>query len=524
MIKSEIAEQIVREVSEGFRKARIYPPEHPICEQIYNQLSQRINLLLSEEITFSVVQDRLFYDAGNILLEEDAIVEEFAIELHQRGISKISFQPGVEPKEIRIFFGILSLNTDFLLQQDIEEFFKEQGLWHIKAVKLFYKQVSPVQKAKGEARKGREYYFDLLNAIQEPEEMIRTFEEVSKKDWEVDIKAEFLSQGIREINRLLVGRLPLERERFIEALSEKIGQFPPLLISKALEIRRERSLREREEVEGYIDSLAAVIESFTQGVQHIAWREVGRLKEEDAFLLELLPYSHYEEYTQILAYLQERIKEVLEKEDYDQCRYLLLFFIEESKGRKDYERRELVSALQEAISFQDLERLLSRMQRTGGSTSEREIVLSLFRCWGGEYFVNAPVTVRQRLFFLIEEKEIEEIEDFLIAELEDEYRELREEALDALGRRTCRKAVPFLLSLLAPERIFFKDIEWERKVIENIGRIGDERAVEKLKRVIEKRWFFLKNKRVLRMEAIEALKRIGTVKAIKALIEVGYGR
>ncbi|MCD6093337.1 MAG: hypothetical protein J7J51_00870 [Candidatus Omnitrophica bacterium] len=475
-------EEIIEKISDTFKRGGIYPKNHPVPQRLNQELAQWLNSVLEEEVDLSIAQDKLIYK-DKIVGEDNPLLRQFALNLHQKGIATLSLQKGITAQEIEVLFNILILKNEFVRQQDIGEFFRKKRLVHVSASALHYKNVSPTEKEPERKTTGEEH-FKILELMKEPEEIKRTFSEIARKDMDIDIKAGFINQAIEEINRLLLAKSPEEKERINAALSQGVSQLSEALVSRVLDLRQRSSLEKKEDIEDYISSIATIVGDFSRGWRledDFSGESIYSLDESEDIILELLPYVYGQEYAGAIAYLQKKIPELLEKKAYSQCRQLLEFFIEDSKRREDAEKEMLSAALKD--------------------------------------FKQADLALQEALLLLLKDEAGEAIDAFLIAEVENEDKELSESALAALGKRRCLSAVPKLLSLLNPEELFFKDVDWEKKIIENLGAIGDERAVPKLKRTLEKRWFFFRNKKVLREAAVDALKKIGTEKAIEALLE-----
>ncbi len=490
-------EQIIEKISDAFKKGGIYPNGHPVPQKLNQQLEQWLNSVLEAEIDLSIAQDKLIYK-DKIVGENNPLLRQFALNLHQKGIGRVSLQKGIIAQEIEIFFNILILKSELVRQQDIGEFFKQKGLIHIGGSKLHYKEVFAKEKesALEESKDKDEGYFKILEFMKEPGQINEAFAGIAKRDIDMDVKAEFINQGIEEMNGLLLGKSPQERERISAAVSQSMNQLSSSLVSRVLDLRQKNSLGKKEDIEDYISSIATIVGDFSQGWKledDFSQESIYSLDESDNVTLELIPYSYKQEYAEAVAYLQRKIPELLEKKAYSQCQQLLRFFIEDNKIREDDEKEMLSTALEDCKQ--------------------------------------ADLALQKDILFLLKDEAGEAIDAFLIAEIENEDKELSENALTALGRRRCLSAVPALLSLLNPGELFFKDVDWEKKIIENLGTIGDERAVPKLKRMLEKRWFFLRNKKLLREAAADALKKIGSQEAIRALLEasarsgwIRYGR
>jgi len=571
-------EEIIEKISDTFKRGGIYPKNHPVPQRLNQELAQWLNSVLEEKVDLSIAQDKLIYK-DKIVGEDNPLLRQFALNLHQKGIATLSLQKGITAQEIEVLFNILILKNEFVRQQDIGEFFRKKGLAHVSASALHYKNVSPTEK-EPEGKSTGEEHFKILELMKEPEGIRRTFSEIARKDMDIDIKAGFINQAIEEISRLLLAKSPEEKERINAALSQGVSQLSGALVSRVLDLRQRSSLEKKENIEDYISSIATIVGDFSRGwrleddfsgesiypVRNIKDNTledeisngVYSLDESEDITLELLPYVYGQEYAGAIAYLQKKIPELLERKKYFQCNQIIQLFIRDSEGREAEERRRLFTALKDTISLERTEELLRDLSRTDKGTEEQKVILDVLQCWEDKDFLDlirdiikkkknfgmfpeliifllsrrknifssliplvkqADLNLQRDILFLAKDEEGEGIDAFLIAEIENEDKELSESALAALGKRRCLSAVPKLLSLLNPEQLFFKDVDWERKIIENLGAIGDERAVPKLKRTLEKRWFFLRNKKVLREAAVDALKKIGTEKAIEALLE-----
>ena len=551
-------EEIIEKISDTFKRGGIYPKNHPVPQRLNQELVQWLNSVLEEEVDLSIAQDKLVYK-DKIVGGDNPLLKQFALNLHQKGIATLSLQKGITAQEIEVLFNILILKNEFVCQQDIEEFFRKKGLVHVSASALHYKNVSPTEKEPERKSTGEEYS-KILELMKEPEEIRRTFSEIARKDMDIDIKADFINQTIEEINRLLLAKSPQERERINAALSQGVSQLSGVLVSRVLDLRQRSSLEKKEDIEDYISSIATIVGDFSRGWRledDFSGEAIYSLDESEDIILELLPV-YGQEYAGAIAYLQRKIPELLERKKYFQCNQIIQLFIKDSGGREPEERKRLFTALKDTISLERIEELLRDLSRTDKGTEEQKVILDVLQCWEDKDFLDlirdiikkkknfgmfpeliifllsrrknifssliplvkqANLNLQRDILFLAKDEEGEGIDAFLIAEIENEDKELSESALVALGKRRCLSAVPKLLSLLNPEELFFKDVDWEKKIIEDLGAIGDERAVPKLKRMLEKRWFFLRNKEVLREAAVDALKKIGTKKAIEALLE-----
>ena len=566
-IAIDLVEKIIEEIQEAIMRGGIYPSNHPLRQKLAEELEQRLNLILKGEIDLSIVQNRMFYK-GSIVGQKNPRIRQFTLNLHQKRIGKFGLIKGVEAEEIKILFDILTLNNEVVRQQDIGKFFCEKGLVHITGSKLYYKEVSPVEKEIDlEEKSIDEEYPKILKLMRDPEQINKTFSEIAKKDIDVDLKAEFINQGIEEISRLLLSRSLSDREKIVSNLSKEISQFSPSLTSRVLDSRQESSLQKKESVEDYVASIAAIVSNFSSNLKlgNDFFQESIYSLDKDNITLELLPYYHREEYEQAIVYLQERIYEFLKEKEYFKCNQIIQIFFEDSKKKDDEEKRKLSAALKKTISLERVEELLKDLGKAEKGTDEERFILDILQIWENEDFLSLaremleekkrlemfpeltvfllsqkkgfpfylliPLIIKQSdlemqkdIFFLVKNVFGEGIDAFLIAELQNDDEELRREVLRILCKRMCSEAVPILLSFLNPERIFFKDTNWEKEVIESLGAIGDERAIGKLKRVIEKKWFFFRNRRPLIKAAADALKKIASQKAIKALLEVDYGK
>lgn len=569
-------EQIINEINSAFKKGGIYPENHPVRQKLSEGLKQKLNSILQEKIILSIVQNKIVYQE-KVVGKDNPIIKQFASNLHQKGIATLGLTKGITAQEIKLLFDILMLKNEVVRQQDIGKILKDKGLVHITGSKLHYKEVSPTEEKESDLEKKSEdkEYSKILGLMENPEEISKHFVEIAQKDIDINLKAEFVIQGIEEISRLLLGKSPAQRERINAGISQGVRELSPLLASRVLNTKREKSLQKGENIEDYISSIATVVGDFGQGLKlsgdDFSQESIYPLGESDNIVFELLPYSYKQEYKEAVTYFQEKISEILKKKKYFQCNRILRLFIEDGKKRERGEKEKLFAALRGIISSERVEELLKDLSRIDKGTDEERVILDILGYWQTKDFLSLVRDMIEEkknlemfpelIIFLLSQKEDlsfsslislikqtdlelqkdiifltkgvagEGIDAFLIAEIENEDEELSENALTALGRRRCFSAVPTLISLLNPEKLFFKNVDWEKKIIESLVAICDERAVPKLKRMLEKRWFFLRNKKVLREAAIDALKKIGSEEAIKALLEtsalgrwIRYGR
>ncbi|MCK4859426.1 MAG: HEAT repeat domain-containing protein [Candidatus Omnitrophica bacterium] len=572
-MKIDKVEEIVGEVSAAFRKGGIYTPEHPVRQRLCAELCKKLDSILEKEISLIIAQDKIIYE-GKALQDRNFAIKQFAVSLHRKGIAVLILQRGIIPEEIKAFFDILALKDDFIRQQNIEGFFKEKGLVHIKGTKLYYKGVSIEGEQSGseeKTEKSDEEYSRVLELMEKPEEISEAFSEIAKKDVNIDLKARFINQGIEEMSRLLSGKSMQDRERIRTDISHSVNQLPSSLTSHVLDLRQKSSLQKKEDIEDYISSIATIVGDFSGNARedkHFLEESLYSSEEESNIAFELLPYSYEQEYADVLIYFQKKVCELLEKKWYSQCYQLMQLFLKDSERRSEEEKKIFFAALKKIISLEKLERLLKDLEEAREAEKER-IIWDILRCWElkdllvlteqmvkGErkteilpamivflfcrekqfsfyslisVIKQASSGLQKDIIFLVRNEYGESIDSFLLAEIESEDKELSKDALDILVKQRCLKAVPNLLSLLNPKQIFlkqllFKSLDWERGIIEDLGFMGDEKAVPQLKIIIIINRFFLKDKKSLRNAAVNALKRIGSQEAVKTLFEVGYGK
>lgn len=553
-------EQIIKEISDAFKKGGIYPENHPVRQKLSEELKQKLNSILQEKIILSIVQNKIVYQ-GKAVAKDSPIIKQFASNLHHKGIATLGLTKDITAEEIKILFNILMLKNEVLRQEDSGKFFREKGLKHITASALHYKDVSPTEK-EPEKKSEDEEYSKILELMKEPEQISKTFSEIAKRDIDIDLKAKFINQGIEEISRLLLGKSPLQRERISTNISQSIYELSPPLASQVLNTKREKSLQRKENIEDYISSIATIVGDFSQDLKladDFSRESIYSLDQGNDIAFDLLPYAYGQEYDRTITYFQEKIDELLEKKNYFQCNQMIHLFMQDSKGRKDDEKKKLSATLEKTISLPKIEELLREASRVEKGTDEERVILNILGYWQTEDFLflvrkmveekkNLEMFPELIIFLLSQKKDLsfsslislikqtdlelqkdivfltkdvvgEGIDAFLTAEIKNEDTGLSENALTILSRRRCFSAVPALISVLNPKKFFSKNVDWEKKIIESLGTISDERAVPRLKKIIEKRWFFLRNKKVLRDAAADALKRIGSQEAIRALLE-----
>jgi hypothetical protein len=151
-LDAKLLSDAVIELNISRRSVGLYPPEHPITKQSIESAYALLKRLfeLRSSITLGVAKDVLMVDEYT-LDRKNPVFIEFAIALHAKGISAITFYSGLEEKEVLLLHKLIT-DKDLPAGQALIELKECKELKHIRLAPLDVSKLRFVEGTRKESK------------------------------------------------------------------------------------------------------------------------------------------------------------------------------------------------------------------------------------------------------------------------------------------------------------------------------------------------------------------------------------
>ncbi len=472
------AQQVALELARAFRAMELYPPAHPQLRSILKASFQKIHpfLIGSSELVFTVKRDGIYFQ-GKPLSAQIQALEQFARELHIRGIKTFAFRPELSEQEFVDFLRLLVIPAEeFRSGNKIEQHFREKKITSIWVNEVDFKKVFLGAGGKQEQAEEPE-----AEENQQEKQAEEEFAQLSRLVQALDLAGEdsqaeqILAQIEPEVERCLVKKkypelwyLTGEVSYFLEEKNQlfpKAGEKAQSLIQKIAQPDFVSWLLYRF-ITSDPDSSYAFRRFFRQTKNQTLPLMLQRIMEPEA------------------VYFQKPLLDFLVEEK-DSARELIESQLASAPGAG---LRKLVYLLGEIRSPQSVEKITPFLHHPE-TAIQREAIRAL-----GKIRSQASSLA---LAGLLGEKNLEQESKLILIQI--------------LGERKELLSVPRLMKI-AQSRL--ESLEVREKAVEALGRIGSREAIPALVSILKKPgWFKKPPPDSLRIKALEAISKLSPERA-----------
>ncbi|HVP36505.1 MAG TPA: HEAT repeat domain-containing protein [Terriglobales bacterium] len=506
----------------------IYPPDNPIPREFRNNLFKKLTEFLeeNEELKLGVDQSGLLFQ-DKLILKEEKKDEGVAFALYRDGIRELSFHKEIEQEELFSFLeAITSCLKSSLPEDDLVTLFWEKDLPHIKfsAVDEFLTEdINDLPLPAGSKDLKQLYYSEI--------------DLKESRGIEMELPARIqVERFLRDLD--LVPQQELNELKF---LLEKDKSFEPL---KELFLILKEVLSGDKEFSDFADTIL-LLEKL---LDSLVSQQDFCLASEVLVLLKNLEETESEGGQTRRA---ERIREALNRAG-DKERIKILTQILNQNPKLDlFSARKYLSLLSRN-TIPHLVDMLGELE----NFAARSMVCTVLENWGeksiellskGVYDrrwyvvrnivgvlgrIGSPqaipflkktighedLRVRKQTLEALSRIKGEEVTSILLGILEDSEEKLRVRAARFLSERSSQGAFEFISNLVSRKDFRDKSQEEKKILLESLARIGKDKAVELLKKLILKRaWFKREKQKESSYLALKALASVNTSLSLEAL-------
>ncbi|MCG3110577.1 MAG: HEAT repeat domain-containing protein [Candidatus Manganitrophus sp. SB1] len=522
------AKEIVQYLTKTTKTLQIYLPNNPIHQKFINELAEKIQRHLTEHgpLRLRIKQFELFC-SGQPVYENSNRMESLAFKLFIDGLRELSFHPGIEKEELIIFLEVIGNRGEGdNVDDDIVTLLWEKHLVHVKYIvvdelqgdyraeeckemqtvpahpnqlrEMFHQEAAPQAL---EAPKGVE--IPSLHIFKLTDEEIRRMKAEVRGEEELDMVA--------ELEGILFDILRIERDPglFGEILGIIDNIFESLLLQG--DFPHARAILEffQEMIDPSMGLPQSLIDQIQKAkVQAGNPKRIGMLEN---ILNECEP-DRLEEFSSLMMFFDQQIVpslvELLGAVDKMKARRVICEILIKLGGRQiDF----LIAKLDDDRWY-----LVRNLIYVVGKIGDPKALKSFPRL-----LQHKDPKIRKEVLHALDMIESPKTNDLLAKVLSDPDLSNRLFAVRALAKRKAQEGLEPLMNLLPSKEFDEKELHEKKEIFDAIAKIGGDKVVPRLRRLLEVKWSLFKNARAEEMGlcAAFALQRIGSPPAVEALRE-----
>ena len=525
------AKEIVQYLTKTSKTLQIYLPNNPIHQKFINELAEKIQFHLTEygALRLRIKQFELFC-LGQSVYENTNRMESLAFKFFVDGLREISFQPGLEKEELITFLEVIGNRVEGeSADDDIVTLLWEKHLVHIKYIvvddlqgdyrleeckEMQASAPSPDQLREMYAQEAAPPAQEILGppkGIEIPSLHIFKLTDEEIRKMKAEVRGEEDLDMVAELEGILFDILRIERDPvlFGEILGIVDNIFESLLLRgdfvharTILDFFQEMSDPAKELPQPLLDQIQKA--KFQAG-------NPNRIQALGTVLNECEP-ERLESFYSLMLFFDARIVpslvELLGSVDKMKARRVLCdVLVKLGAGEIDF----LISKLEDDRWY-----LVRNLIYVLGKIGDPKVIKGFPRL-----MQHKDAKIRKEVLHALEMIEDSKTNVLLIKVFSDPDPANRLFAVRTLAKRKAQEALEPLLTMLVSKEFEGKELQEKKEIFDAIAKIGGDKIVPQLQRLLEIKWSLFKNARSEEMGlcAAFALQRIGTAPAVEALRE-----
>lgn len=522
------AKEIVQFLTKTTKTLQIYLPNNPIHQKFINELSEKLELHLSEHgpLRLRIKQFELFC-SGQPVYENPNRMESLAFKLFIDGLRELSFHPGIEKEELITFLEVIGKRGEGdNVDDDIVTLFWEKHLVHVKYIVVDElqgdyraeecKEMQPVPTNPNQLREmfHQEAAPQALEApkrVEIPSLHIFKLTDEEIRRIKAEVRGEEDLDMVAELEGILFDILRIERDPVL--FGEILGIIDNIFESLLLQGDFPHARAVLEFFQEMIDPSMGLPQPLIDQIQK-AKIQAGNPKRIGMFenVLNECEPNRLEEFSSLMAFFDQQIVpslvELLGAVDKMKVRRVICEILIRLGGRQiDF----LIAKLEDDRWY-----LVRNLIYVVGKIGDPKALKSFPRL-----LQHKDPKIRKEVLHALDMIESPKTNDLLAKVLSDPDLSNRLFAVRALAKRKAQEGLEPLMDLLPSKEFDGKELHEKKEIFDAIAKIGGDKVVPRLRRLLEVKWSLFKNARVEEMGlcAAFALQRIGSPPAVEALRE-----
>jgi len=522
------AREIVQYLTKTTKTLQIYLPNNPIHQKFINELSEKLQRHLTEfgALRLRIKQFELFC-SGQPVYENSNRMESLAFKLFIDGLRELSFHPGIDKEEVITFLEVIGKRGEGeTVDDDIVTLLWERHLVYVKYI--------VVDELQGDVR--AEECKEMQTAPPNPDQLREMFNREtapqaleSPKGVEIPslhifkltdeeirrIKAEVRGEEdldlVAELEGILFDILRIERDPVL--FGEILGIVDDIFESLLLQGDFPHARKVLEFFQEMLDPSMNLSPPLVDQIQR-AKVEAGNPKRIGMLegVLNKCEGDRLEAFFSLMMLFEPQIVpslvDLLGSVDKMKARRVLCdILIKLGANQVDF----FITKLEDDRWF-----LVRNLIYVVGKIGDPKVLKAFPRL-----LQHKDPKIRKEVLHALDMIDGPKTNDLLIKVLFDPDLSSRLFALRALAKRKAQEALEPLINILASKEFEEKEMHEKKEIFDAIGKIGGDKAIPRLRRLLEVKWSLFKNARAEEMAlcAVFALQRIGGPSAVEALRE-----
>lgn len=523
------AKEVVQYLTKTSKTLQIYLPNNPIHQKFINELSEKIQHHLSEHgpLRLRIKQFELFC-SGQSVYENANRMESLAFKLFVDGLRELSFHPGIEKEELITFLEVIGKREEGEnVDDDIVTLLWEKHLVHVKYIvvddlqgdhrledckeiqavppnadqlrEMFHQEAAPPAALEGPKR----VEIPSLHIFKLTEEEIRKMKAEVRGEEDLDMVA--------ELEGILFDILRIERDPVL--FSEILGIIDNIFESLVFQGDFPHARKILEFFQEMLDPSMSLPPPLVEQIQKAKIqagnpKRIGMLEK----ILNECEADRLEEFFSLMMLFEPHIVpslvELLGSVDKMKARRVLCeILIKRGTDQIDF----LISKLEDDRWF-----LVRNLIYVVGKIGDPKSLKAFPRL-----LQHKDPKIRKEVLHALDMIEGPRTHDLLIKVITDPDLSNRLFAIRILAKRKAQEALEPLMNILPSKDFEGKELQEKKEIFDAIAKIGGDKVVPRMRRLLEVKWSLFKNARAEEMGlcAAFALQRIGSPSAVEALRE-----
>ncbi len=522
------AKEIVQYLTKTTKTLQIYLPNNPIHQKFINELSEKIQRHLSEHgpLRLRIKQFELFC-SGQSVYENPNRMESLAFKLFIDGLRELSFHPGIEKEEIITFLEVIGKRGEGEnVDDDIVTLLWEKHLVHVKYIvvdelqgDVRAEECKEMQTIPPKPSQLREMFNQeaLPQALEAPKGVEipslhifkLTDEEIRKL--KAEVRGEEDLDMVAELEGILFDILRIERDPVL--FGEILGIIDNIFESLILQgdFPHARTILEffQEMSDLSMNVSQPIVEQIQKAkVQAGNPKRIGMLEN----VLNECDPDRLEDFYSLMMFFEQQIVPALVD---------LLGAVDKMKARR------VLCEILIKLGTNHVDFFVSKLEDDRWFLA-RNLIYVIGKIGDPKALKGFPrllqhkdPKVRKEALHALEMIESPKTNDLLVKVLADSDLSNRLYAIRALAKRKVSEALEPLMNVVASKEFEEKELHEKKEIFDAIGKIGGDKVVPRLRRLLDVKWSLFKSGRSEEMAlcAAFALQRLGSPSAVEALRE-----
>lgn len=521
--KEEIksAKEIVQYLTKTTKTLQIYLPNNPIHQKFINELFEKFQSHLSQygPLRLRIKQFELFC-SGQSVYENSSRMESLAFKLFIDGLRELSFHPGIEKEDLITFLEVIGKRGEGEgVDDDIVTLLWEKHLVHIKYIVVDELQgdfraedCKEMQAVPPNPNQLREMFNqEAPKRVEIPSLHIFKLTDEEIRKMKAEVRGEEELDMVAELEGILFDILRIERDPVL--FGEILGIIDNIFESLLLQGDFLHARKILEFFQEMVDPSMKLSQPLLDQIQK-AKIQAGNPKRIGALenVLNECEPDRLDAFFSLMTLFGPQIVpplvELLGSVDKMKARRVLCdILIKLGANQVDF----FVTKLEDDRWF-----LVRNLIYVVGKIGDPKALKSFPRL-----LQHHDPKVRKEVLHALDMIDSPKTNELLSKVLFDPDLSNRLFALRALAKRKAQEGLEPLMEILPSKAFEEKELHEKKEIFDAIGKIGGDKVVPRLRRLLEVKWSLFKNARAEEMAlcAAFALQRIGSPSAVDALRE-----